>query len=127
MSLRKVHTRNFTMAAKSWLNIPKDSDFSIANIPFGIISTQDSPEKRPAIAIGDHVLDLKVFAAHKGFDGLPTIRQCLDVFSQPTLNAFASLGRPVHREVRKYLQDVLSEETTSPNVLKNNEQLQKQS
>lgn len=115
------------MAAKSWLNVPQVSHFSIANIPFGIISTQDSPEKRPAIAIGDHVLDLKAFAAHKGFDGLPSIHQHLGVFSQPTLNAFASLGRPVHREVRKYLQDILSEGTSSPNVLKDNEQLQKQS
>ena len=127
MSWRKVHTQHFIMASKSWLNVPRDSHFSIANIPFGIISTQDSPEKRLAVAIGDHVLDLKVFAAHKGFDGLPAIHRHLDVFSQPTLNAFASLGRPVHREVREYLQDILSEETSSPDVLKDNEQLQKQS
>jgi fumarylacetoacetase len=31
----------------------------------------------------------------------------------------------VHREVRKYLQDVLSEGTSTPHVLKNNEALQK--
>src|ERR1700730_10708215 len=111
MKLRTVHTRNLIMTAKSWLNVPKDSHFSIANIPFGIISTQESPEKRPAIAIGNYVLDLKVFAAHEGFDGLPSIHQHLAVFSQPTLNAFASLGRPVHREVRKYLQDILYEGT----------------
>jgi fumarylacetoacetase len=127
MRLKKVDLRSFMMATKSWLSVPRESHFSLANIPFGIISTQDSPEKRPAIAIGDHILDLKVFAAHKGFDALPAIRQRLEVFSQPTLNAFASLGRPVHREVRMYLQDVLSEDTMSPNVLKNNKALQKQS
>jgi fumarylacetoacetase len=115
------------MAAKSWLNISRDSHFSLANIPFGIISTQSSPEKRAAVAVGDHVLDLKVFAAQKGFDALPAIQQHLEVFSQPNLNAFASLGRPVHREVRKYLQDILSEDTSSPHVLKNNELLQRQS
>jgi fumarylacetoacetase len=126
MLVRKLSSQSIIMAVKSWLNIPADSHFSIANIPFGIISTRNSSERRPAIAIGDHVLDLKAFAAHKGFDGLPIVRPHFDVFSQPTLNAFASLGRPFHREVRKYLQDVLSENTTSPDVLKNNTDLQKQ-
>lgn len=114
------------MAVKSWLNISPDSQFSIANIPFGIISTKKSPEKRPAIAIGDHVLDLKAFTAQKGFDGLEAMREHHEVFSQPTLNAFASLGRSTHRAVRKYLQDILAEKTSSPEILKNNSELQKQ-
>jgi fumarylacetoacetase len=114
-----------TMAPlKSWLSIPSDSHFSLSNLPFGIITSRNSQvEKRPAVAIGDHVLDLNAFTRHDGFAGLSSIAAHLSVFSQPTLNAFAALGRPVHREVRKYLQDVLSDTTKFPNVLKDNEPL----
>jgi fumarylacetoacetase len=113
------------MHAGSWLDIPPQSDFSIANIPFGIISTISSPDRRPAIAIGNQVLDLKVFAAQDGFRGLPGIQQHLDVFTQPTLNAFAALGRPVHRGVRQYLQEILSKDTSFPALLKDNTPLRK--
>jgi fumarylacetoacetase len=111
---------------KSWLSIPADSHFSLANIPFGIITSKHSQvEKRPAVAIGDHVLDLKAFAAGNGFAGLPSLKEPLKVFSQPTLNAFAALGQPVHREVRKYLQEVFSDSTSHPQILKDNAALQK--
>jgi fumarylacetoacetase len=108
------------MAPKSWLSIPSSSHFSLANIPFGIISTTSSKSPRPAIAIGDYCLDLQAFAAGGGFDGTKVETS---VFSKPTLNAFAALGRPVHRTVRKYLQDVFAESTSYPKVLKDNEKL----
>src|ERR1700709_253591 len=116
-------TRNLTMAPlKSWVSIPADSHFSLSNIPFGIITSKNSQvEKRPAVAIGDHVLDLKAFSFENGFSALPSLKDNLSVFSQSTLNAFAALGRPVHREVRAYLQDVLSEGTKYPEILKDNE------
>lgn len=110
---------------KSWLSIPADSDFSLSNIPFGIIRSKNSPvERRPAVVIGDHVLDLKAFSLGNGFSALPSLKD-LSVFSQPTLNAFAALGRPLHREVRAYIQDVFSEDTKHPEVLKDNEELRK--
>lgn len=112
------------MVLKSWLLIPPKSHFSLANIPFGIITSPLSKVPAPAIAIGDHALDLAVFSAHDGFSGLPLIHPFLSVFSQPTLNSFAALGRYVHREVRRYLQDVFSEDTPHPQVLKTNEALQ---
>lgn len=83
-------------------------------------------EKRPAIAIGDHVLDLKAFSLSNGFSSLPSIQKHLDVFSQPTLNAFAALGRPVHREVRAYIQDLFTEDTKLGAVLQDNESLRKE-
>ena len=108
----------------SWLQIPKNSPFSLANIPFGIISTQ-SASKTAAIAIGDHALNLSAFASSGGFSQLPAIEKHLGVFSQPTLNDFAALGRPVHRQVREYLQDVFRADTKFPQVLKDNASLQK--
>ncbi|KAL4873038.1 Fumarylacetoacetase [Aspergillus spectabilis] len=110
----------------SWLQIPKNSPFSLANIPFGIISSSQIASRVPAIAIGDYALDLSTFASSGGFSQLPAIQSQLSVFNQPTLNAFAALGRPVHRQVREYIQKVFSTETPFPQVLKDNASLQKE-
>ncbi|KAF1816767.1 Fumarylacetoacetase [Eremomyces bilateralis CBS 781.70] len=109
---------------RSWLSIRTGSPFSIANIPFGIISTKASATPRPAVAIGDWALDLAEFSANNGFSGLSTIQPHQAVFSEATLNAFAALGRPVHAAVRKYLQSVFLLDTPFPDVLKNNKSLQ---
>ena len=114
------------MTPKSWLAIPGASHFSLANIPFGIISTATSETRRPAVAIGEYALDLTAFTSGNGFSELPRLGESLSVFSQSTLNAFAELGRSVHREVREYLQNVLSEGTKFPQVLKDNPSLQKE-
>jgi fumarylacetoacetase len=111
---------------RSWFSIPKGSHFSLANIPFGIISTASSTSPRVAVAIGDHALDLEAFAASNGFSALSTIQPHQAVFSNPNLNAFAALGRPIHSVVRKYIQSVFTADTPYPDVLKNNMTLQKQ-
>lgn len=113
-------------ALRSWFTIPRGSHFSLANIPFGIISTAASNAPRVAVAIGDHALDLEAFAANNGFSALSTIQPHQAVFSEPSLNAFAALGRPIHSVVRKYIQSVFAEDTPYPDVLKNNSALQKQ-
>lgn len=105
---------------KSWLDIPKSSHFSLANIPFGIITSQGKTTPRPAVAIGDHCLDLADFANGHGFSEIDVDTS---VFSQPTLNAFAALGRPVHRSVREYLQKIFAEDTSYPQTLKDNQPL----
>ncbi|KAK3401834.1 fumarylacetoacetase [Sordaria brevicollis] len=111
--------------ARSWLDIDPSSDFSLANIPFGIISTPDDPSPHVGIAIGTYVLDLKILASQIGAENLlPDAAQSqTDVFAQPTLNAFAELGRPVHRHVRSQIQHLLSKDTTRPELLKNNVEL----
>lgn len=112
------------MALKSWLSIPPRSHFSLANIPFGIISTNAVSKPHPAIAIGEYALDLEVFAANNGFSALSIIQPHQSVFSEPTLNAFAALGKPIHSAVRKYIQTVFLESTPFPKVLKDNQSLQ---
>ncbi|KAF3349236.1 hypothetical protein VdG2_02672 [Verticillium dahliae VDG2] len=97
---------------KSWLPIPVSSHFSLKNIPFGIISTASNAHHRPAVAVGEHVLDLSAFTSGAGFSKLaPELQSNTSVFAQPTLNAFAALGRPYHRAIRQYLQDVFREDT----------------
>jgi fumarylacetoacetase len=111
------------MAQDSWLTIPPGCHFSLENIPFGIISKGDPAAKHPAIAIGEFALDLQIFASEGGFDPLPSRKEYLSVFSQPTLNAFAAMGRKTHRIVRQYLQDVFLQDTLYPKILKENKPL----
>lgn len=116
---------------------PADSPFSLANIPFGIIRTRNDNTPRPAIAIGNHVLDLRVLTQAPNFpfadvfspssrDTSPAtaseqeLRQAL---SSSTLNAFAALGRPVHRLVRGGLQDLLDSETPHAAALRDSDDL----
>lgn len=111
--------------ATSWVpDIDPASDFSLANIPFGIVTTPDDQTRHVAVAIGSYVLDLKVLAASsdltKVFPGVDG--DLAHVFSQPTLNAFAQLGRAVHRRVRAGIQDLLSADTRHPEVLRDNDE-----
>jgi fumarylacetoacetase len=110
---------------RSWFSIPRGSHFSLANIPFGIISTTSSETPRVAVAIGEHALDLEAFATNNGFSALSTIQPHQAVFSQPSLNAFAALGRPLHSVVRKYIQSIFAADTPYPEVLQTNSALQK--
>lgn len=111
---------------ESWVDIDPKSDFSLANLPFGIVHTPADREPHVAVAVGLQVLDLKVLAAQPGFfDIFPALRDHPDVFAQPTLNAFAALGRPVHREVRATLQGLLraGDATVHPAFLRDNPEL----
>jgi fumarylacetoacetase len=110
---------------KSWLKIDPKSHFSIHNIPLGIISTSSSSQPRPAAAIGSYALDLQAFTQGNGFSKLSIIQPHQAVFSKPTLNDFAALGRPIHRVFREYIQSVLLENGPFPDVLQENEALQK--
>jgi len=116
------------MASKSmesWLSFDKKCQFSLANIPFGIISHRSRSNPHPAIAIGEHALDLEIFTERNGWADLSTIQPHQTVFSEPTLNAFAALGKPMHCLVRKYLQSVLLKDTPFPEILRDNYSLQK--
>lgn len=109
----------------SWLDIPKGSHSSRANIPFGIITTSSLVEKHATVAIGEHVLDLHEFARHQGFVELQDFDSAhIATFSQPTLNDFAALGQDAHAKVRKYLQNVFANERPFPGVLRDNIEVQ---
>lgn len=110
------------MASESWLSIPKGSHFSLANIPFGIITAPASPSPHAAIAIGDYVLDLYLFATHGGFSHLESFSpEHVGFFCQSTLNEFAAAGQAFHQQIRRYLQDVFSSVTTVPRALRDNQ------
>ena len=90
---------------ETWIDIPKNSDFSIHNIPFGIFSTKDS-KKRVGTAIGDMILDLKLASDQGVFDNL---NFDLNVFENQYLNDFISLGKSITNNVRLTIQKELSD------------------
>jgi fumarylacetoacetase len=80
----------------TWLDLPADTGFGLANLPFGVFSVPgDAP--RTGIAIGDHVLDL---AAATGDP----------VHATGSLNAFMALGPAVWQELRADLTAWLTDE-----------------
>jgi fumarylacetoacetase len=76
-------------------------DYGIDNLPFGIISDERHPERRPAVAFEDKVVDLDALV-HGG---------CLDAESllgAATLNDFLAQGPAAWRAVRARLRHLLS-------------------
>lgn len=96
---------------ESWVQIPKDSDFTIYNLPFGVFQNKRlSP--RAGIAIGDKIVDLAVLHDEGFFSELSQLPH--DIFLRDSLNEFISLGKGVTKRVREIIQDLL---------LKDNEKL----
>ncbi|MEP5341918.1 MAG: fumarylacetoacetase [Algibacter sp.] len=96
-----------------WVDIPKNSDFSIHNIPFGIFSNSDDT-KRIGVAIGNYILDLSVASYEGVFDTL-TIDE--NIFKNEFLNPFIDLGKSTTNAVRLIIQKELTDEAS---VLKGN-------
>lgn len=89
---------------ESWVQIPKDSDFTIYNLPFGVFQNKRlSP--RAGIAIGDKIVDLAVLHDEGFFSELSQLPH--DIFLRDSLNEFISLGKGVTKRVREIIQDLL--------------------
>lgn len=102
----------------SFVPVPSDSHFPIQNLPYGIFSTNKDATHRIGVAIGNHVLDLKIIKhLFKG----TIMRALADVFEETTLNKFMSLGHEAWHETRTTLQSVLSKDE---GVLRDDAQLQ---
>ncbi len=94
----------------SWVQVPKDSDFTIYNLPFGVFKNKRlSP--RAGIAIGDKIVDLAVLHDEGFFADLSQLPH--DIFLRESLNDFISLGKSVTRRVREIVQELLKEDNES--------------
>lgn len=84
-----------TVDATSWVEVPRDSEFPIQNLPYGVF--HDGRGTRCGVAIGNAILDLG--AAERA--GLFTETDLEpDSFGSENLNAFIAQGRPVWTAVR---------------------------
>ena len=101
----------------SWVPIPVDSDFSLQNLPYGVFSTTADPVPHIGVAIGNHVLDLKILGQEQVFNEIEFDASAL---GETTLNTYAGLGQNVHGEVRRRLQELLAEDSRLHHVLRDN-------
>jgi fumarylacetoacetase len=96
------------MPLKSFIDVPRESHFSIQNLPFGIFKPRTGAA-RVGVAIGNYVVDLAALEQNGHFD----LGQDRHLFSTDSLNAFLALGRPAWRETRAILQHLLGADTPS--------------
>ena len=88
---------------KSWVKTPRESDFPIQNLPFGIYSTKNKT-KRVGVAIGDQILDLsKLFEL--GY--LNNLSFCEHCFSNEFLNRMMGHGKSEIRSLRDRISNLL--------------------
>jgi len=93
---------------KTWLDTPKDTDFPIQNIPFGVFLTRDDIITI-GTRIGDYAIDLGALHQLGYFEGIPLTD---DIFLQDTLNDFISDGKKTWRLVRNRIADIFDAENS---------------
>ena len=92
----------------SWIDIPKNSDFSIYNLPFGIFSSNKN-SKRVGVAIGNNIIDL---LACNELDIFKDLNINNNVFENNFLNDFINLGKNTTNKVREIIQQQLTDESS---------------
>jgi fumarylacetoacetase len=76
----------------SWIGVDDDSDFSLANLPFGVVKPR-GVAARVVVRVGDDIVDLAAAGIAP------------ELTAQPTLNALMASGRG--REVRERVAELL--------------------
>ena len=99
---------------KTWLQVAKNSDFPIQNIPFGVFLTREDIITI-GTRIGDFAIDLGALHQLGYFKDIPLTD---DIFLQDTLNDFISDGKKTWRAVRNRISEIFDFTNTS---LQNNE------
>lgn len=103
-------------ALKSWVEVAKDSDFPIQNLPYGIFSTKGK-SPRAGVAIGDYILDLTEIQSAQLFKEIELPER---IFDRPVLNDFMELGKEVTVPVRERISELLQHDNQE---LQGNDQL----
>ncbi len=98
------------MALKSFVDVARDSHFSLENLPFGVFKSRAS-EGRIGVALGDYVVDLSALERAGLFKDLSP--ETAAATTRDSLNELLALGRPAWRKVRETLQKLLSAETAT--------------
>ncbi|AFM04979.1 fumarylacetoacetate hydrolase [Bernardetia litoralis DSM 6794] len=100
-----VHTfKANNPALKSFVEVSKDSDFPIQNLPFGIFSTDNAQDARVGIRIGDFVLDMSQLSE---LNFLGDLNFDHSVFYENILNPFIELGQTNWRATREKVSELL--------------------
>jgi fumarylacetoacetase len=92
---------------RSFVPVREESHFPFQNLPYGVFRRPGGGPPTIGVAIGEWILDLSVLAA-EGLLESPRLPGG-QVFRQPTLNAFMSLGRPTWQEARASVRQLLDD------------------
>jgi fumarylacetoacetase len=96
-------TDNPMNTLNTWVEIPKNSDFTIYNLPFGVFKNKKlSP--RIGVAIGDKIVDLSILD-QEGFFANLFLPEGL--FLTESLNEMIALGKVQTRKIRERVQHLL--------------------
>lgn len=99
-----MNEQQIKMPQESWIEVSSESDFSLANIPFGVFRT-DQLSPRCCTAIGPFVVDLAVLAENRLLgNGAPA-----DIFHRNHLNDFIHLGKAATNAIRLRLIELFSQ------------------
>ena len=102
----------------SWIEVLKDSDFPIQNIPFGVFLTRDN-EITIGTRIGNTAIDMGAMQRLNYFNGIELTD---DMFMQDSLNDFISDGKKTWRLVRNRIAEIFDEKNP---ILRDNEEHKK--
>ena len=99
----------------SWIEVTKDSDFPIQNLPFGVIRVGNG-QPRVASRIGDYAIDLKSMFVLGYMENLPFT---LEDFDTDSLNKMMRKGKDGTRKLRERISKLLQAvKRVSPHVPK---------
>ena len=104
-----------TCKLSSYVSIPKDSDFTIHNLPYGVYSLENDNINKIGVAIGEHILDLQFCQNMNLFYDLEFDK---NVFYAQNLNPLMALGRPLNQQIRDRIQYILSDNFREKNIIK---------
>ena len=90
----------------SWVEVSKDSDFPIQNLPFGVFKTSNS-NPRVCSRIGDYIVDLYALANLGLLKGIQIKKKN---FRNKTINKLIGQGRKKTSALRQRLSDILNKE-----------------
>lgn len=93
-------------SARSWLELPFNTGFSLQNLPFGIFTTQMRKEPRVGMALGDFIIDTVVLFDADLLNGIPGLtRQILASYS---LNSLLAQGSGTWRALRMRVAELFT-------------------
>ncbi len=87
----------------TWVELPKNSDFTIYNLPFGVFKNKKL-DPRIGVAIGDKIVDLCILDQEGFFANLFLPE---GIFLTESLNEMIALGKVQTRKIRERVQHLL--------------------
>src|SRR5436305_13607203 len=98
------------MALKSFVDVARESHFSLENLPFGVFKSRAS-EARIAVALGDYVVDLSALEHAALFKGMSP--ETAAATTSESLSELRALGTPAWRTTCTTLQSHSAAQTYS--------------